>query len=357
MHRNLDLFEDHVSPGVEQQVFQAAFDLWLANQRTSARRKITQVSSIKAYTVLWQSFSDWCLGQLPVVRLDNVTEADLAAFIGSRVVPRTASRVLPSRLKEAGKFTPRHAWRLLTLIDGVLDVRARMSSAASPNRAAANLLASREDWLHANASRRDPLPNYLPPAEARVLVNHLSSGLPRPGRRGADITWQELRNRCAVALHLGAGLTPEDVRVLRLSSAVMRSGGKSGVPATVHVPAHGDSPEREAPIVTWAGRVLAVWLQVRRVQPLAGDMLLPATRTGKHWSKVSHHLCVKSVLEASGIDKSLVEGGAYRLRHTFALRQLRRGKSPELVAQWLGVVEMRVMDRYRRVDYSGERPE
>ena len=53
----------------------------------------------------------------------------------------------------------------------------------------------------------------------------------------------------------------------------------------------------------------------------------------------------------------LVEGGAYRLRHTFALRQLRRGKSPDLVAKWLGVVEMRVMDRYRRVDYSSERPD
>jgi len=41
----------------------------------------------------------------------------------------------------------------------------------------------------------------------------------------------------------------------------------------------------------------------------------------------------------------------------FALRQLRRGKSPDLVAKWLGVVEMRVMDRYRRVDYSSERPD
>ena len=167
---------------------------------------------------------------------------------------------------------------------------------------------------------------------------------------GADITWQELRNRSAVALHLGSGLTPGDVRMLRVTSPVVRTGDEKGVPGTVHVPAHGDSPEREAPVIKWAGRVLAYWLQVRKEQKLAGDFLFPATRTGKPWGKVTHYDAVKAVLEASGIDKSLVEGGAYRLRHTFALRQLRRGKSPDLVAKWLGVVEMRVMDRYRRVD-------
>jgi integrase len=239
----------------------------------------------------------------------------------------------------------------------VLEIRAHATGSAAPNRAASTLLQSREDWLYANANRRDALPDYLAPAEARILVNYLSAGLPRSGRRGADITWQELRNRSAVALHLGSGLTPADVRMLRLTSPVLRTGEEKGVPGTVHVPAYGDSPEREAPVIKWAGRVLAYWLQVRKEQKLAGDFLFPATRTGKPWGKVTHYEAVKAVLEASGIDKSLVEGGAYRLRHTFALRQLRRGKSPDLVAKWLGVVEMRVMDRYRRVDYSSERPD
>jgi len=352
----LDLFDDS-DPAAQARGFQEAFDQWLAHQRTSVSRKITLASSVRAYTVLWQAFAEWCLSQAPVVSLDSITEADLGAFINSRLEPSAAARAKPSRLKEAGKFTPRHAWRLLTLIDGVLDVRARADASCSPNRSAATLLQSREEWLYANANRRDTLPDYLAPTEARVLVNYLSAGLPRSGRRGADITWQELRNRSAVALHLGSGLTPADVRVLRLTSPVMRTGDEKGVPSTVHVPAHGDSPEREAPIIKWAGRVLAYWQQVRKEQGLAGDFLFPATRSGKQWGKVTHYDAVKSVLEASGIDKSLVEGGAYRLRHTFALRQLRRGKSPDVVANWLGVVEMRVMDRYRRVDYSSERPD
>jgi integrase len=336
--QTLDLFDD-TDPMTEARHFQAAFDAWLTHQRTSVARKLTLPSSIKAYTVLWQAFAEWCLGQSPVVALDTLTEADLNAFINSRLASASSSQPKLSRLKEAGKFTPRHAWRLLTLIDGVLEVRAGSAGSPVPNRCAADLLQSREDWLYANANRRATLPNYLEPAEARVLVNYLSVGLPRSGRRGADVSWQELRNRCAVALHLGSGLTPADVRELRLSSPRIRTGDEKGVPGTIHVPAHGDSPEREAPVVKWA------------------DYLLPATRTGKPWGKVTHYDAVRSILEASGIDKSLAEGGAYRLRHTFALRQLRRGKSEELVAKWLGIVEMRVMDRYRRVDYSAERPD
>ena len=185
--KNLDLFDD-ADPADQVRAYQEAFDQWLEHQRTAASRKITLASSIRSYTVLWQAFAEWCLSQSPVVGLDGITEADLGAFINSRLEPANAARAKPSRLKEAGKFTPRHAWRLLKLIDSVLEIRAEATGAAAPNRAAATLLQSREDWLYANANRRDALPDYLAPAEARILVNYLSAGLPRSGRRGADIT-------------------------------------------------------------------------------------------------------------------------------------------------------------------------
>ncbi|MCU0694838.1 MAG: hypothetical protein MUF54_25985 [Polyangiaceae bacterium] len=192
-----DLFDD-TGPAEQVRAFRAAFEQWLAHQRTSASRKITLASSVRSYTVIWQAFAQWCLSQSPVVSLDSITEADLGSFINSRLEPKSVARSKPSRLKEAGKFTPRHAWRLLTLIDSVLEFRARAVPSSTPNGSAAALLRSREDWLHANAHRRDTLPDYLEPTEARVLVNYLCAGLPRSGRRGADITWQELRNRSAV---------------------------------------------------------------------------------------------------------------------------------------------------------------
>ena len=52
------------------------------------------------------------------------------------------------------------------------------------------------------------------------------------------------------------------------------------------------------------------------------------------------------MLEDARIDSA--DGGSFRLRHTFALRQLRRGTEPAQVARWLGV-EPEVMARYDRV--------
>ena len=77
-------------------------------------------------------------------------------------------------------------------------------------------------------------------------------------------------------------------------------------------------------------------------------MVFPSTRsTGKPWGKVAQYNAAREVLRAAGIDD--VEGGSYRLRHTFALRQLRRGKTDDEVARWLGVSDPGVMARYRRV--------
>ncbi len=88
--QTLDLFDD-TDPTTEVRNYQAAFDAWLTHQRTSVARKLTLPSSIKAYTVLWQAFAEWCLGQSPVVALDTLTEADLNAFINSRLSATSAS--------------------------------------------------------------------------------------------------------------------------------------------------------------------------------------------------------------------------------------------------------------------------
>jgi site-specific recombinase XerD len=42
----------------------------------------------------------------------------------------------------------------------------------------------------------------------------------------------------------------------------------------------------------------------------------------------------------------------FKLRHTFALRQLRKGKTEEEVARWLGLLDINSMTRYRRIVLS-----
>jgi integrase len=160
-----------------------------------------------------------------------------------------------------------------------------------------------------------------------------------------------VRNRTSVGLMLGAGLTPGEVRALKGTSVMINGGKNTGVPWKLQVAGNGNSAGRETPVASWSGQLLRYWLNVRDEQRIPGPMLFPSTKTsGKAWGKVAQYNATKEVLLAAGVDD--VEGGSFRLRHTFALRQLRRGKSPQEIARWLGVSDPAVMSRYERVIYA-----
>jgi integrase len=160
-------------------------------------------------------------------------------------------------------------------------------------------------------------------------------------------TWQALRNRTAVALQLGAGLTPGDIRAAVVDGVVCDGAKVAGLPWKIRVPAHGSIPAREAPIAPWAGRLLRTWLDTRCALQITGPALFPAARSGRPWGKVAQYTTAKAVLAAAGVPEA--EGGSFKLRHTFALRQLRRGTSADQVAQWMGLADAAALARYRRV--------
>jgi site-specific recombinase XerD len=319
--------------------FLEAFEAW----RKAAQRagKLTRAASEDTYRALWGVLAKWCISRVPPVALEELGGADLEAFILSR---RSAA-------VSGDDLTPRYVWRLLSLVDRVLAHHAHERGTA-PNTAAANLLASRPEWRFANASKTDELPEYLAADQAKALVAFLSEGRPRTGGKRPALTWHELRNRASVALQLGAGLTPGDVRAVLVDAATIEGGRLKDVPWKVNVPADGVSPARETPIAPWAGQLLRHWLQVRTETGTAGPYLFPSTKTGKPWGKVSQYLAAKEVLVAAGFPDSAATGGSFRMRHTFALRQLRRGKSAEDVARWLGIVDPAVMARYNRVLFA-----
>jgi integrase len=363
-----DLFDDPSSP---LPPFQRSFEGWLQHARRTGA--LMRDSSEEVYRHLWAVLTKWCVGQDPPVRLETLSAADLQAFIASRSGAQGPDEDL----------SPRYVWRLLHLVDRVLQhqsraggrMRAQGGHHPSP---AAELLESRPDWQYANAALADPLPEHLSAAQARRLVSFLSEARPRagagvhtgaaprpgpgepvppqegikesPGRPfGSVRVWQELRNRASVALQLGAGLSPGDVRAMRVDGAIVAGGRQPGLPWKLRVAADGLSPEREAPLASWAAQLLRHWLQVRAEVGIAGEWLFPSTRSGKPWGKVAQYQAVKLVLVGAGFDDEVVRGGSFRLRHTFALRQLRRGRAPEEVARWLGVTDPAVMTRYQRV--------
>ncbi|VTU45412.1 tyrosine-type recombinase/integrase [Variovorax sp. PBL-E5] len=330
----LSLF-DEASSGTHQ----AAFERWLTDQRDAGA--LRQPSSIQVYRDMWSSFTAWCLGQSPTVTLASLDTGDLRAFQQARFGMKSADLSL----------SPRHALRLLRLIDRVLRHHAAATGARA-NTAAADWIAAQPHVRYAEAAHADPLPEFLSVSEARHLITFLSDARPRPTATGTRrdgqtaLSWQQLRNRVAVALQLGAGLTPGDVRVLTLQAPTSQGGRARHRPWKIAVPGNGNSPARETPIAPWAGELLQHWLQVRAESKIAGDFLFPSTRTGKPWSKEAQYLAARQVFADAGLD--VADGGSFRLRHTFALRQLRRGTDADQVARWLGI-EVEAMGKYRRV--------
>ena len=340
MHaQTLDLFVALPRPDVAG--YQTAFEAWLASRKHQG--VLREHSSAAVYRSMWGALAAWCVAQ--ALPLDQLQEPHFEAYILSR--------------GGADTLTPRHAWRLLMLADAVLAHRA--DQAALPhNPAAHSLLMARPDWRYANAADKTPLPEHLDAAQARHLVAWLlAPPVDASSAAVSALPWQSLRNRTAVALQLGAGLTPGDIRAATVDGVLSRpqpgvasaraapTGAPVALPWKIRLPAHGATLAREAPIAPWAGRLLRTWLALRSALGIGGTFLFPSTRSGRCWGKVSQYGAAKAVLAAAGLPDK--DGGSFKLRHTFALRQLQRGSPPEQVAQWLGLSDASALARYRRM--------
>lgn len=325
--QNLDLFQDATPASPKS--FSDAFEAWALWR--AERGDLRERSSVAVYRSMWGALAVWCIEH--GLSLATLQAKDLEAFLLSR--------------GGAEDLTPRHAWRLLMLVDEVLAHHARVAGLPH-NESAHALLMSRPDWRYANASDKTPLPEHLSAEEARRLVEWLlAPGVPQTNEGAGAQTWQSLRNRSSVGMQLGAGLTPGDIRLATLDGVVARNLGGSSLPWKIRLPAHGGAPAREAPIALWAGRLLRSWMDTRQALQIGGPMLFPATSSGRPWGKVAQYMAAKAVLTAAGLEDT--EGGSFKLRHTFALRQLKRGTAPERVAEWMGLSDAAALGRYRRV--------
>jgi integrase len=284
---------------------------------------------------MWGALSEWCIAQhIPLAALSS---CDLETYLMSRGGP--------------AELSDRYAWRVLALVDEVLMRRDRVRESdgdETSGNAARELLRLRPGWRFANATERTPLPDHLDATEARRLVSWLlSPDVDHVPGIGATSTWQSLRARASVALQMGAGLSPAEIRGARLDGLLVSHHRAAGTPWKLRVPALGPQAARDAPIAPWAGRLLRLWLDTRTALMFGGIHLFPAATDGRPWSRVAQYNAAKAVLTAAGVTSA--DGGSYRLRHTFALRQLRRGSSPDQVAQWLGLADAGALWRYRRV--------
>ena len=311
----------------------AMFDAW-ASSKAMERRSLSEPTEA-VQRAMWGAFSAWCIKQ--EVDPTALSAAELDGYLRSRegTVP-------------ASELTPRYAWRLVTLVDRILNHDASALGRAS-NSAAKDLLASYPDLKHANAESMEPAPEILTDAEDCTLVAFLEGSAPAataPESAQSWVRWQDIRNRAGVALQRGAGLTPLEIRTLKVGNVFVDRDPAKG-PWKVRAPATGSVQEHDAPLARWGRPLLTYWMRLRSDLGIPGDWLFPSTRTGKPWGKTAQFEAVAEVLEGAGLTG--LKGGSYRLRHTFAVRQLSRPqKTEEEVAAWMGI-DVSEMKRYRGI--------
>ena len=367
-----DLFEqsEQCSPHL---LFERAFDSWM--QKQDSDKAVRRSTSRNMYAAIWGAFSAWCVSQ--DLELQALTPADLERYIGERsklLKPTRADRAAAaassatanSSIAAAGgqrSFAPRYAWRLLTLIDHILQHHATTHH-LPPNTCAQQVLRTKEEWRFANTPSFDRLPAYLEYDQAEDLICWLqatcgqhphteSDGAQAPALPSAQ-TWIQARNRTSVALQLGSGLAPGEIRDLRLSD-VLRC-PTTGTALKLHVRAHSMSPAHEVPLAPWAVPLLENWIAIRQACGITASVLFPGTRGSNAWSKVSQFQAAQSTLLEAGIPEHALRG-SFMLRHTFALRQVHAGVDSQRLAGWLGIVDLkRLRPYFSDISYGPARP-
>ncbi|MBP6900426.1 MAG: site-specific integrase [Burkholderiaceae bacterium] len=380
---------------------------WLAHEARQGR--LRRPTSAAIYRAMWQALSRWALARRPAITdVKQLTAPLLSAYIAER-----------ERCAHGGEpWTDRYTWRLLSLVrrvqahDALLRLKAPQDRQPQPEPSQATalttpvavraplggpaqhaghtagerdpLLAARPAVRWANRQSQQPPLAHLDAPAVRRLFRALARR--RQAWRQGRSRWQDLRDTVALALQLGAGLGPTDLRALQIqdlhldatpadllrrpgpatpwpdqppgSTLRLRrpsAGGPPNPPGPylLAVPANGSAAAYRAPLAAWASRLLCDWLHCRTALALPGPWLFPSTRSGKPWGKVAQYEAAARVLADAQVPAQAA-GGSFRLRHSFALRQLALGHDPAQVARWLGVSDPGVMQRYQRSLGTGQ---
>ncbi|MEX3853397.1 MULTISPECIES: tyrosine-type recombinase/integrase [Paraburkholderia] len=278
---------------------QVAFDAWLAKQHF--RR-----SSALVYQAQWGQFLDW-LGarQQSLATVDTPAIAEFVAGLEIRKTQRV---------------------RYLRLIERVLDhVREIESASTNPARFIA------QDGQAAWRNARDNEPTgFLTHAERTALIARLFAPLPA---LSTAQRWRERRDRALIAVFLGGGLKTGEAGALTVSCV------REGSPwVTIESP----NPvlTRRTRLAPFATAILDAWLAERRLTELAGNLVFPASPSGRPMHKATMLRAVDALVDAAGIAASRQSRASPQtLRNTFAADLFESGVEAEQVGQWLGFVQ------------------
>ena len=138
--------------------------------------------------------------------------------------------------------------------------------------------------------------------------------------------WRGLRDRALLALLIGSGVKVGEVRGLRIVDLHLDAD-----PPYLHVT--GGRVERLAPLAERSVAHVRSWLKKRQAMAFVGEMLFPGDDNDWLADSTVYRIVRDAIKKA---DLSPVHTGPSVLRHTFATRQLRAGRTLPTVSGWLG---------------------
>lgn len=269
--------------------------------QTMPNGKTYTPATLAVYGAMWKSFLDYLVDHR--VELSAASAAEVEGFLNS------------------GLGTPRTRKRYLSLINQAFSEMVRVS-ARNENPAEGLLRQFREG------------PRPLPVALDASEENQVRASLPAP------TTWKNARDRALLLLILDAGL-----RVGEISALTLQSLHLDERPAFVEV--LGLSDARLASIASRSLPDLRQWLELRAMLAIQGDLVFPATRKGGPLSPSTIYRMAATVMQAAGLNKS--HQGPHVLRNTFAVRQLRDGRTLGFVRTAIGHQRLTSTEPYRKL--------
>jgi integrase len=340
--------------------FASAFDAWMQSEASNIKRD----TSREIYRAIWGAFErDLPLGTSVL----DITAEMVASYLvagasklhaGERMAGADAAH------EKSGGLSIRYQARVASLIEKIMDHHARATGVVIEGDTAVKQLMRRTPAL-ANALKRDhreePPLDCLTDEEHTRLKNRLIEDGLADASGVVPFKWSAARDRTSMALQLGAGLSPSDVRELTMGEGTAR--GLDPVWQTgsrfLYVPKNGKLFKRHTLVDAWAATLLDQWINSLRDRGsldrvafvFPGETLQRegSLKQPGQWSKPGQHKQTSKFMAAMHIG-----GSSFKLRHSWAMRKLREGSGENEVARWLGVMgDGEVMKRYREALASG----
>jgi len=334
--------------------FEKAFEVWVASEANNIKRE----ASREIYRVIWSSFAR---GLPPDVSMLEITSEMVAGYL----VAGASNLATEESGKDAGflkvrteALSIRYQARVASLIEKIMDHHVKVNEMEIEGDSAVRALMRRTPAL-ANAlkreAREEPALDLLTAQEHAALKTRLIEDGQADMTDDGSIKWSLARDRTSMALQLGAGLSPSDVRELTMGENASKGPDSNWTSGSrfLFVPSNGKLFKRYTLVDPWAEKLMDQWIhRLRDRESLSriafvfpGETIQKkgSSKQPGQWSKAGQHKQTTKFMAAMEI-----KGSSFKLRHSWAMAKLREGTNEREVARWLGVQDGgEVMKRYR----------